>query len=83
MKLLRQALPRIAAIKMSSLAKEIANLASHNEVSGHGKQKAGDAWKESERYVGKRIKVWWPADGLYYEGEVKSFSIKTGLHKSA
>ncbi|GKG06371.1 phospholipase-like protein, partial [Tanacetum coccineum] len=34
-----------------------------------------------ENLVGKRIKVWWPADKKYYEGVVESFDCSKKKHK--
>ncbi|GJR63363.1 phospholipase-like protein [Tanacetum coccineum] len=37
--------------------------------------------EHGENLVGKKIKVWWPADKKYYQGVVKSFDCRKKRHK--
>ncbi|PWA41678.1 phospholipase-like protein [Artemisia annua] len=51
----------------------------------NGKRKRNTEQTESvehgENLVGKRIKVWWPADKKYYEGVVESYDSSKKRHK--
>ncbi|WOH05508.1 hypothetical protein DCAR_0624925 [Daucus carota subsp. sativus] len=35
----------------------------------------------NEKLVGRRVKVWWPLDQMFYEGAVASFDSLTQMHK--
>ncbi|PWA73961.1 phospholipase-like protein [Artemisia annua] len=52
---------------------------------GNGKnnrnKKQAQSVEHGENLVGKRIKVWWPADKKYYEGVVESYDCSKKRHK--
>ncbi|CAK8569959.1 unnamed protein product [Lathyrus sativus] len=46
-----------------------------------GKEKVLDIKKNDEKLIGKRVKVWWPDDDMFYEGVVDSFDSSIKKHK--
>ncbi|XP_039688124.1 triadin isoform X2 [Medicago truncatula] len=46
-----------------------------------GKEKGSDTKKNDQSLVGKRVKVWWPDDNMFYKGVVDSFDSSTKKHK--
>ncbi|XP_076936673.1 uncharacterized protein LOC143603892 [Bidens hawaiensis] len=46
-----------------------------------GKTEASDTIKYDESLVGKKVKVWWPEDKMYYEGVVTEFYPAKKKHK--
>ncbi|GJZ75417.1 transposable element, partial [Tanacetum coccineum] len=47
------------------------------------KDKDSDTVKYDERLVGKKVKVWWPEDKMYYEGVIESFDAAQEKHKES
>ncbi|GJU10677.1 armadillo-type fold protein [Tanacetum coccineum] len=45
------------------------------------KDKESDTIKYDESLVGKKVKVWWPEDKMYYEGVIESFDAAKKKHK--
>lgn len=43
-------------------------------------EKTVEAFGEDEKFVGRKIKVWWPSDKEFYEGVVESYDPKSKRH---
>ncbi|XP_076902123.1 uncharacterized protein LOC143556758 [Bidens hawaiensis] len=54
---------------------------SANRKRSAGKTEASDTIKYDESLVGKKVKVWWPEDKMYYEGVVTEFYPAKKKHK--
>eukprot|EP01018_Ginkgo_biloba_P036140 Gb_09525 [translate_table: standard] len=59
------------------------NSTKKKSISGMEKtpEAAGEGSAEDEKFVGRRIKVWWPRDKQFYEGIVDSYDPKQKKHK--
>ncbi|CAN8293179.1 unnamed protein product [Cochlearia groenlandica] len=44
------------------------------------KSKETNRIESGEKLVGKRVKVWWPLDKMFYEGVISSFSSRKNMH---
>ncbi|KAL3656099.1 hypothetical protein CASFOL_000495 [Castilleja foliolosa] len=46
-----------------------------------GTEKVSDSIEYDENLVGSKVKVWWPKDRMFYEGEIASFDSAKKKHK--
>ncbi|CAL5440005.1 unnamed protein product [Camellia sinensis] len=46
-----------------------------------GKERASDAIEYDSNLIGKKVKVWWPDDDMFYEGVIDSFDPVKKKHK--
>ncbi|GFQ06806.1 DNA mismatch repair protein msh6 [Phtheirospermum japonicum] len=46
-----------------------------------GTEKASDTIEYGKNLVGSKVKVWWPKDRMFYEGEIASFDSAKKKHK--